>query len=110
MLHFMTLNEKFFIDSFNKNKLIEFRLNDFKRQSIKIDDVIQFRNRNNPSMFFYVKVTKLLTNNNFEQLINNIDLSLVNYSPNELIHLLNSIYPAKSIDKFGTLAIYFEVI
>lgn len=110
MIHSMTLNEKFFLDTLKQDKLIEFRLNDEKRKLIKKNDIIQFKNSSNTDMCIYVKVIKLVHNDTFEHLFNTIDSKLIKYPLPILLTSLNKIYSTDNIKKFGVLAIYFEVI
>lgn len=105
----MNLDEKYFYDTIKGIKCIEFRLNDKKRNELKIGDHILFKNRVNSNEVVKVIITNIYYNIDFQNLIMNVDSSKFPYSKYELIDLLSEIYSAEKICEFGTIAIEFKL-
>lgn len=105
----MNLDEKYFYDTMKGIKCIEFRLNDKKRNELKIGDNILFKNRINSNEIVKVIITNLYYNIDFKNLIINMDSSKFPYSTYELIDLLSEIYSTEQISQLGTIAIEFKL-
>lgn len=110
MKHIMKLNDNFFNDTKQGLKKVEFRLNDEKRKKIKIGDTIVFVNRSNMNEFINKKVSNIIYDTNFENLIHRYDKNFFKSSPIELINTLNNIYSSDKINLYGVIAIEFKEI
>ena len=73
----MKLQAKYFDFIKNGTKRIEIRLNDPKRQLIKIGDIIEFTKLPELKDSFKVEVIDLLHYNSFKDLINDFDIELL---------------------------------
>ena len=110
MMHIMRLHNKPFILIKDGIKNIEMRINDEKRQLIKIGDNIQFVNRFTNEII-YTEVINLYYFNNFEELYNNFDKVSIGYDKNDDANPndMNKYYSKEEIDKFGVLAIEIKL-
>ena len=79
MRHIMRLHNEPFILIKKGTKTIEMRLNDEKRQLIKVGDTIEFINRYNNDII-YVEVINLYYFNNFEDLYDSFDKTSIGYN------------------------------
>ncbi len=108
MIHIMKLKEQYFNCIKNGSKKYEIRLNDEKRKLIKVGDFIEFQKEPELKDKIIVKVEELLYFNNFNELLNTIDISLLapsNVSKEDLNNDLNRFYPIDKQEQFGVLAI-----
>ena len=90
---------------------IEGRINDEKRQLIKVGDEIEFILRENPVQKFKAKVTELIPCKNFEELY--MSRPFGEFGGRDLDHLLTSIYKYYSFEeeaKYGVVGIRLEVL
>ena len=107
----MRLHNEPFILIKKGTKTIEMRLNDEKRQLIKVGDTIEFINRYNNDII-YVEVINLYYFNNFEDLYDSFDKTSIGYNdgdegnPNDM----KQYYSNEEIDKFGVLAIEIKLL
>ena len=110
MMHIMRLHNKPFMLIKDGIKNIEMRINDEKRQLIKIGDNIQFVNRFTNEII-YTEVINLYYFNNFEELYNNFDKVSIGYDKNDDANPndTNKYYSKEEIDKFGVLAIEIKL-
>ena len=110
MMHIMRLHNKPFMLIKDGIKNIEMRINDEKRQLIKIGDIIQFVNRFTNEII-YTEVINLYYFNNFEELYNNFDKVSIGYDKNDDANPndMNKYYSKEEIDKFGVLAIEIKL-
>ena len=93
MEHSMKLYVEPFEAVRNNRKTIEIRLNDEKRQSIKIGDTIVFTNIESPEKKMKVKVLEKRVFDTFQQLFNYYDNDELGYSDNvSLAQKVASIY------------------
>ena len=109
----MKLQKEYYDYIKNGTKRIEIRLNDEKRQKLKINDIICFHQVDNENEYFKVRIKGLLHYQNIETLISNHDIKLLaheNMSKEELINIFNNIYQKDEQDKYGVLGILFEII
>lgn len=113
MKHIMKLQPKYYNYILHGTKRIEIRLNDLKRQKIKVGDIITFKNVSNLENSFDVKVIELFKYNSFKDLINNFDISIIaNNSMNkdDVIIDLEKYYPPSKQSKYGVLGIKFKLL
>ena len=109
----MKLQKEYYNYIKNGTKRIEKRLNDEKRQQLKLHDIIRFHLLDNENEYIEVKVIGLLHYKNIETLIANNDMRLLtkdNMQELELISIFNNIYPKNEQKKYGVLGILFEII
>ena len=109
----MKVISKYFDCIDNGTKKIEVRLNDEKRKNIKIGDEIVFEDLDNQERKVKVKVTNLYYENTFNDLLSRFDVSIFgdkDSTKEELIEILNKIYPKEEQDKYGVVGIEIEKI
>lgn len=114
MIHYMKLNHRPFDLMLKKEKTIELRLNDEKRQDIKKGDLIVFNNHQAFETKLAVKVINIHHFDSFESLYKNLDLKKCGYleselgdaSPNDML----SYYSREKELKYGVLGIEIRVI
>ncbi len=111
MKHEMKLQNLPFVQIKNGTKKYELRLNDEKRQKLKVGDYIEFTNIKTSERIL-TKIKDIKHFENFEKLykeFNKIDLG---YLPNEvaLSSDMELYYNKKEQEKYGTLAIEIELI
>lgn len=95
MIHEMKLQPKYYNYILNGTKRIELRLNDEKRQIIKVGDKIKFLKEPNLNESFEVKVIELIKYNSFIDLFNDYDISILSnksMSKEELLKDLEKFY------------------
>lgn len=111
--HTMKLMPKYFECIKNGSKKIELRLNDEKRKKIKIGDEIIFEEVKINQRYLKTKVTDLYYEKSFDKLIDKFDVEIFgdkNTSKEELIKVLNEIYPIEKQNKYGIVGIKIEII
>ena len=111
MIFSMNLQPEFYNYVTNGTKRIEIRLYDEKRQKINIGDKIKFYKSDSDRL--YVRVTNLLKYNNFVELLNDFDISILadkSLTKPKLLASLNKYYPLEQQTKLGVIAIKFEKI
>ena len=75
MIHEMKLQPEYFNFILNGTKRIEIRLNDEKRQNIKLGDKIKFLKEPDLNESFEAQVIGLLRYNSFEEMFKDYDIS-----------------------------------
>lgn len=113
MKHEMKLQSKYYNFILNGTKRIEIRLNDKKRQQIKIGDTIKFLKEPELNEFFEAKVIDLLKYNTFEDMFKDFDISILSdksMTKDKLIKALEQFYSKEEQDKYGVLGIKIELI
>ena len=91
------------------SKSVEFRLNDAKRQCIKVGDKVRFVCQNDRSRFVVLTVSGILVSSAFETLITKIDHNLLGgISPQQQLKELEEIYDSASVQKYGVIALMLE--
>lgn len=113
MNHEMKLQPEYYNYMLNGTKRIEIRLNDEKRKIIQVGDTITFLKEPDLKESFNTKVIELLKYNNFEELIKDIDISLLadkSITKEELINTLEKFYPIEKQNKYGVLGIRIELL
>jgi hypothetical protein len=109
MIHKMNLQDKYFDFIKNGTKRIELRLNDEKRQQIKIGDLIEFSNGKDK---FTAKVIGLLKYQDFKTLFNDFGIEILadrTMTKQELLDVLSEFYTPEKQEKFGVLGIRVEL-
>ena len=111
--HKMRLLPEYFEYMKTGTKKLEIRLNDEKRKNIKIGDLIIFEKLDDTQELLKTKVTNLYYYSDFNELINENDVTLLadkSVSKEKLIKTLNEIYSKEEQDKYGVVAIEIEKI
>lgn len=109
MTHKMNLQDKYFDFIKNGTKRIELRLNDEKRQQIKIGDSIEFSNEKDK---FIAKVIGLLEYQDFKTLFNDFGIEILadkTMTKEELLGVLSEFYTPEKQEKFGVIGIRVEL-
>ena len=94
-------------------KNVEVRVNDEKRRKMKVGDEIIFLKRPLEQEKIITKIIGLKTFDNFNELVKEYSIErlyLNTYSKEEFVKLLGRFYSEEEQNKFGVVAIEFEVI
>ena len=113
MIHEMKLQPEYFNFILNGTKRIEIRLNDEKRQNIKLGDKIKFLKEPDLNESFEAQVIGLLRYNSFEEMFKDYDISILSdksMTKEELISVLEQFYTKEKQEKYGVLGIRNELI
>ena len=113
MIHEMKLQPQYFNFILNGTKRIEIRLNDEKRQNIKLGDKIKFLKEPDLNESFEAQVIGLLRYNSFEDMFKDYDISILSdksMTKEELISVLEPFYTKEKQEKYGVLGIRIELI
>ena len=97
----------------NGTKNVEARVNDEKRRQIQIGDKIEVLKRPEETESLWVRVTNLIPCVNFEEITAKYPIERLyssSYTKEEYLALFPKFYTQEEIDKYGTVAIEFEVI
>lgn len=110
MIHEMKLDNKYFEKIKSGSKTIEIRLNDDKRQKVKINDEIIFTNRTTEEQI-RVKVINLHHFNSFEELYKNFNKVSLGYEENEVAKAsdMEKYYSKEEQQKYGVLGIEIKL-
>lgn len=109
--HSFRLNPKPFHDVQNGTKIIESRLYDEKRQSIKLGDEITVINRKNPTETLQIEVIGLLRYTSFEDLFEyNEPAKFGNNSRQSLMDQIREFYTPDDEERYGVIGIQFVVL
>ena len=106
MIHEMKLQPEYFNFILNGTKRIEIRLNDEKRQNIKLGDKIKFLKEPDLNESFEAQVIGLLRYNSFENMFKDFDISILSdesMTKEELISVLEQFYTKEKQEKYGVL-------
>ena len=106
MKHEMKLNNEPYINIKNGAKTIELRLNDEKRQLLKIDDLIEFTNRDTLEQMV-VKIENLYHYPSFDELYKHFDKVSMGYKESEIADPkdMEKYYSKEEQKKYGVLGI-----
>lgn len=106
MIHKMNLNNNPFKRIKNGTKTIELRLNDEKRQLLKIGDLIEFTNRVSLETII-VEVKSLYRYSNFKELYKHFDKISIGYDKEQLADPkdMEQYYSKEEQEKHGVIAI-----
>lgn len=94
-------------------KNVEVRVNDEKRRKLKVGDNILFINRGNEEETLTLKVIGLEYYDNFEELTKHYDIErmyLRESTKEEFVHELERFYTKEEQEKYGVVAILFEMV
>lgn len=97
----------------NGDKVIELRLNDQKRQLMRIGDIIRFGLEPDREEFVEAKIIGLIKYRDFSSLLNDIPLNLLGFedkSKEEVLAIYNEIYSSRDEKRFGVVGIRIELI
>lgn len=110
-MHYMNLHDDPFNLIKSGTKTIELRLNDLKRQKIKVGDLIEFTNRVTDEKMT-VKVVDLFKFDSFSELYKNFDKVSMGYREDEEADSsdMELYYSKEEQEKYGVLAIKIEKI
>lgn len=109
----MKLQEKYYRYIQHGTKNIEIRLNDEKRQKIKVNDHIIFTNISKQEEKIKVRVIELLKYTNFKKMFENHsieELADKEMTKEELLEVLEQFYTKDEQEKYGVLGIKIEKI
>ena len=113
MIHEMKLQPEYFNFILNGTKRIEIRLNDEKRQKIKLGDKIKFLKEPDLTESFEARVVELLKYDSFETLFKDYDISILSdksMTKEELKFTLEKFYSKEKQQQYGVLGIRIELI
>lgn len=107
MLHQMKLRTLPFEKIKNGSKTIELRLNDEKRQKVKIGDFIEFSCLDEPKQKIQTRVTALHHFSSFEELYTALPKKKLGYTPAETPNSdhMDEYYPREKQEQYGVLGI-----
>ncbi len=110
-MHYMKLHNAPFNLIKSGTKTIELRLNDLKRQKIKVGDLIEFTNRVTDEKML-VRVVDLIKFNSFSDLYKNFSKVSMGYREDEEANPsdMELYYSLEEQEKYGVLAIKIEKI
>lgn len=110
-MHYMKLQNDPFNLIKSGTKTIELRLNDLKRQKIKVGDLIEFTNRITDEKMV-VRVVDLIKFNSFSDLYKNFSKVSMGYREDEDANPsdMELYYSLEEQEKYGVLAIKIEKI
>ena len=111
-MHEMKLQPKYYEYILNGTIRIELRLNDEKRQLIKVGDTIKFVKEPELEETFNAKVIGLLRYNSFDDLFKDYDIEMLSdksMSKEELKTVLEEFYTKEKQEKYGVLGIRIEL-
>ncbi|MCI6266236.1 MAG: hypothetical protein MR598_05255 [Erysipelotrichaceae bacterium] len=84
-----------------------------KRKQIKIGDTIKFLKEPNLKESFQAKVIGLLRYDSFEEMFNDLDISILadkSMTKEELMTILEQFYPKEKQKQYGVLGIKIDLI
>ena len=114
MNHDMKLNPAPYAAIKTGKKNVELRLNDEKRQQVKVGDTITFSNTAIPDLKLYTKVNALRQVASFAELFTTIPLSVCGFdsglSVEEAANEMRQYYSEEEEVKYGALGIEIELI
>ena len=112
-MHYFTLAKQYFDFIKKGTKRIELRLNDEKRQKLKIGDTIVFAEKNNDKNKASVKVINLFKCNTFNEILDMFDAEILadkSISKKEILNDLEEFYTKQQQLKYGVLGIQIELL
>ena len=111
MRHEMKLNNSPFVSIKNKTKTIELRLNDDKRQLLKIKYLIEFTNKETLEQML-VEIQNLYHYPSFDELYKHFDKVSMGYKENDVADPkdMEKYYSKEEQEKYGVLGIEIKKI
>ena len=113
MQHKLKLQPIYYDYILNGSKRIELRLNDEKRQEIKVGDKIKFLKEPELTESFEAVVTGMLNYNNFDNLFSDYPIEMLadkEMTKEELKSVLEEFYTQEKQSRYGVLGIKIELI
>lgn len=111
-MHEMKIQPAYYDAIINGKKRVEIRLNDEKRKTIKIGDVITFRRADKLEESFDAIVIDLLYYSTFKDIIDDLDIELIanrEADKEDLKALLSKFYTPDKEEEYGVVGIKFEL-
>jgi ASC-1-like (ASCH) protein len=112
-MHLMKLNPSPFERIKNGSKKVEIRLFDEKRQKLKVNELIQFSNLENPEERIIVEILNLTRFSTFHELLLNTPMEKFGYSQShniqKFLESIYTIYTKTQEETYGVLAIEVEL-
>ena len=111
MKHKMKLNNRPFTNIKNGIKTIELRLNDEKRQLLKVKDLIEFTNKDTTEQMI-VEIINIYHYPSFEELYKHFDKVSMGYEEKELADPkdMEEYYSKEEQEKYGVLGIEIKKV
>lgn len=111
MKHEMKLNNGPYVNIKNGTKTIELRLNDDKRQLLKIKDLIEFTNKETLEQML-VEIQNLYHYPSFDELYKHFDKVSMGYKENDVVDPkdMEKYYSKEEQEKYGVLGIEIKKI
>ena len=111
MKHEMKLNNGPYTNIKNGTKTIELRLNDEKRQLLKIKDLIEFTNRETLEKML-VEIENLYHYSSFDELYKHFDKVSMGYKEDEIADPkdMEEYYSKEEQEKYGVVGIKIKVL
>lgn len=109
----MNVNKKYYKKLKGETKKIELRLNDLRRQKIKVNDVINFRLDGHPQKYFLAKVNRVTRYKNFSELIEKEGRENCGFEKKtieQINHIMHRFYTEEEVQKNGVVAIEVEKV
>ncbi len=110
MNHEMNLQPEPFENIKNGSKTIERRLNDPKRQLLKIGDTITFRLAQDQNQKLETRIIDLVPFKSFTELYKNFPSHLYGITPEDAANHMSAYYSKEDEEKWGVLAIKIELM
>lgn len=111
--HTLKLDEKYYNYILHGSKRIELRLNDEKRKSMSIGDILTFYKQPLLEENFKTKIVDLIYFNSFNEAISNLPFELIadkNDNKQSLLNDLNRIYSKEKQENYGVICIKIELL
>jgi len=112
MIHQMRLKPTYFDLIKAGEKIYEIRLNDEKRQKIKVGDEIIFTNEPEPDKTISTQVVDLIKFKSFKEMANTLPLNEVGFhklNADEVVEVCHHFYTPEEENQFGVLAIKLKL-
>ena len=109
MVHTMKLVDFAFKSIKNKEKDIEVRLNEEKRQIIKIGDIIEFEHINTKEKL-KVQVISLYRFDTFEELFKRFNHTRLGLKNSDTFNIMYKFYTKEDENKYGALGIEIKLL
>lgn len=107
--HEMHVKPSYFALLKNGDKLVEFRINDVKRQKIIAGDKIKFICQNDPDMVLVLSVSNIIISSNFSSLLKKIPPALLGgFSCEQQLSELRNLYSIGIENEYGAMAIILK--
>lgn len=112
-MHYFTLAKQYFDFIRKGTKRVELRLNDEKRQKLKIGDTIIFAEKNNDKNKISVEVIDLFKCNTFNEILDMFDVEILadkSISKKDILNNLERFYTKQQQLEYGVLGIQIKLL